>query len=125
MSAFTSASQDSPLVMTMNRSLIMGRHERPALRAALESAGFQVFDASGGNGDRERLREFWAALILFDLPMPRLRGLEIFRRLRGAGDDVPEGVVVTHGSIPDGIAAVRLGTVEVLARPMAADAIRA
>ena len=111
--------------MTMNRSLIMGRQQRPALRSALESAGFLVFDASDGSDDRERLREFWAALIFLDLPMPRMRGLEIFRRLRGAGDDVPEGIVVTHGPIPDGIAAVRLGAVEVLARPMTADAIRA
>jgi DNA-binding response OmpR family regulator len=103
----------------------MRRHERSALRTALESAGFLVFDASEGGCERERLRGFWAALILLDLPMPRMRGLEILRRLRGAGDHDPEAIVVTHGPIPGAIAAVRLGALDVLARPMSADAIRA
>ena len=73
---------------------------RPALCAALESAGFLVFDASGGGRDRERLRDFWAALILLDLPMPRMGGLEVFRRLRGAGDHDPEAIIVTQGRSP-------------------------
>jgi DNA-binding response OmpR family regulator len=109
----------------MPTSLILRRHERPALRVALESAGFLVFDASGGGRERERLREFWAALILLDLPMPRMGGLEIFRRLRGAGDHDPEAIIVTHGPIPVAIAAVRLGALDVLVRPMTTEAIRA
>jgi DNA-binding response OmpR family regulator len=111
--------------MTMTTSLIARRHERPALRAALESAGFLVFDASEGGRERERLWEFWAALILLDLPMPRMGGLEVFRRLRGAGDHDPEAILLTHGPIPGAIAALRLGAVDVLARPMTIDAIRA
>jgi DNA-binding response OmpR family regulator len=99
--------------------------ERHALRKALESAGFLVFDASEGGRELERLREFWAALILLDLPMPRMGGLEIIRRLRGAGDHETGGIIVTQGPIPDAIAAVRLGAVDVLARPLTADAIRA
>ncbi len=109
----------------MKSSPITRRHERPALRTALESAGFLVFDASEGGRERERLREFWAALILLDLPMPRMGGLEVLRRLRGAGGHDPEAIIVTHGPIPDAIAAVRLGAMDVLARPMTADAIRA
>ena len=109
----------------MNRLFNVHGHEPHPLRAALESAGFLVFDASEGSGDRERLRDLWATLILFDLPMPRMRGLEILRRLRGAGDHVPETIILTHGPTPDAIAAVRLGTVEVLARPMTTDALRA
>jgi DNA-binding response OmpR family regulator len=113
------------MTMTRTSSLIARRHERPALRAALESAGFVVFDASAGGRERERLREFWAAPILLDLPMPRMGGLEVFRRLRGAGDQDPEAIIVTHGPIPGAIAAVRLGALDVLARPLTADAIRA
>ena len=77
-----------------------------------------MFDASEGRDERGRLREFWAALILLGLPMPRMEGLEIFRRLRGAGDHVPGGIILTHGPVPVTIAAVRLGAVEVLARPI-------
>jgi DNA-binding response OmpR family regulator len=111
--------------MTMQNSLITRHHERPSLRAALESAGFLVFDVSDGGRERERLRTFWAALILLDLPMPRMVGLEILRRLRGMGDHGSEGIIVTHGPIPDVIAAVRLGIVDVLVRPMESNTLRA
>jgi DNA-binding response OmpR family regulator len=101
------------------------RHERPSLRRALESAGFLVFEATGDGPERERLRELWAALILLGLPVPRLGGLEVFRRLRGAGDDTPEAVIVTHGRLLEPTAVVRLGLVDVLARPLTPEAVRA
>ena len=83
-----------------------------------------MFEASDGGRDRERLREFWAALILFDLPMPRMGGLEVFRRLRGAGDDNPEAIIVTHGRVPGTTTVVRLGAIDVLARPLGPEAVR-
>jgi CheY-like chemotaxis protein len=51
-------------------------------------------------------------------------GLEVFRRLRGAGDDVPEAIIVAHGEIPASTAVLRLGAVDVLARPMTPEALR-
>jgi CheY-like chemotaxis protein len=109
----------------MPTSPILRRPDSPALRTALDSAGFLVFEASEGGGDRERLREFWAALLLFDLPVPRLRGMEVFRRLRGAGDDTPEAIILTYDRIPDTTTVVRLGAIDVLARPLAPEAVRA
>jgi DNA-binding response OmpR family regulator len=108
----------------MKHSLTMQRHERPDLRTALESAGFLVFDASDGGRERQRLREFWAALILLGLPMPRMGGLEVFRRLRATGGDPPEAIIVAHGRIPEAMAVLRLGAVDVLARPLTPEALR-
>jgi CheY-like chemotaxis protein len=110
---------------TMKTSPGLCRPERLTLRTALESAGFLVFDISEDGRDRDRLREFWAALILLDLPMPRMRGLEIVRGLRSAGGESPETIVVTHGPIPDALTAVRLGTADVLARPLTPAALHA
>jgi DNA-binding response OmpR family regulator len=111
--------------MSMKASPILTRYDRPALRTALESAGFLVFEGTDGVREREQLREFWSSLILLDLPMPRMGGLEVFRRLRGAGDYGPEAIVVTHGRIPEATAVVRLGVIDVLARPMTAETLRA
>ena len=36
-----------------------------------------VFDVSDGGRELERLRELWAASLLLDLPLPRMRGLEV------------------------------------------------
>jgi DNA-binding response OmpR family regulator len=101
------------------------RPDHLAMRRVLESAGFLVFEASEEGGDRERLRKFWAALILCDLPMPRMTGLEAFRRPRGAGDDPPEAIIVTQGRVPETTTVVRLGAIDVLVRPLEPEAVRA
>ena len=104
--------------MTMKTSLGVCRPERLALPHVLQSAWSSVFDVSEGGRDRDRLRGLWAAPIQLDLPMPRMRGLEIVRGLRSAGGDGPEAIIVSHGRIPDSSTAVRLGATEVLVRPL-------
>jgi two-component system response regulator FixJ len=99
-------------------------HERPDLRKALESAGFVVFDASDASRERKRLREFWASLILLGLPMPRMGGLEVFRRLRSTGHDAPEAIILAHGRIPEVTSVLRLGALDVLARQLAPEVVR-
>jgi DNA-binding response OmpR family regulator len=110
--------------MTMTTSSIPCWHERPALRRALESAGFLVFDCSDDGRERERLRELWAALILHDLPMPRLWGLEVVRRLQDGGE-TPEAIILTHGGSLEATATVRFGTIDMRARTLAPKAVRA
>jgi DNA-binding response OmpR family regulator len=110
--------------LTMKNSLRLDRDERPALRKALESAGYVVFEASVGCHDIESLRVLWAALIQFDLPMPRIGGLEVIRRLRETGDRDPEVIILRHDCIPETIEAVRLGLVDVLVRPLKPEALR-
>jgi DNA-binding response OmpR family regulator len=109
--------------MNMKTILRSGMENSSALRKALESSGFLVFEASDGSHDLERLRSFWATVILFDFPMPRMAGLEVLRSLRGTGEGDPEVIVVTHDRIPDAIAAVRLGAVDVLVRPVKSEAL--
>jgi DNA-binding response OmpR family regulator len=110
--------------MTMKNSLPLDRDRQTLLRTSLESAGFLVFDVSEAGRDRDRLRQLWAALILLDLQTPRMRGLEVVRGLRSAGGDSPVAFVLTHGPIPEALAAVRLGAAEVLAKPLTSDALR-
>jgi DNA-binding response OmpR family regulator len=110
--------------MTMKNSLPLDRDRQTLLRTSLESAGFLVFDVSEAGRDRDRLRKLWAALILLDLQTPRMRGLEVVRGLRSAGGDSPVAFVLTHGPIPEALAAVRLGAAEVLAKPLTSEALR-
>jgi DNA-binding response OmpR family regulator len=110
--------------INMNKSMRSVRENQPALRKALESAGYLVFEASDGSHDLERLRVFWATVIHFDLPMPRMGGLEVLRILRATGDGDPEVIILTYDRIPNAIAAVRLGAVDVLARPLRPEALR-
>jgi DNA-binding response OmpR family regulator len=88
------------------------------LRTALETAGYHVSEAGDGHAAFAALRIRGADLVLLDLRMPGLDGMEVLRRLRDDGDDVPVVIVTAHGSLPDVVATMRLGATDFLPKPV-------
>jgi DNA-binding response OmpR family regulator len=97
---------------------------RLVFRTALESACFTVDEASEGLSALDRLAKSPADVVLLDLQMPVIGGMEVLRRLRDAGNDVPVVIVTAHGSIPDAVAAMKLGAIDFLSKPLTPDALR-
>ena len=97
---------------------------RLVFRTALESAGYEVTEASDGNAALELIRGHPYAVVLLDLRMPRLGGLELLRRLRDEGLEAPVVIVTAHGSMPDVVSAVRLGAVDFLPKPLSLETLR-
>jgi DNA-binding response OmpR family regulator len=97
---------------------------RLVFRTTLESAGYQVVEAPGGLEGLRQLRKFPADLILLDLFMPGLGGMAIFERLRDAGSSVPVVIITAHGSIPDAVAAMKLGAIDFLSKPIKPEQLR-
>jgi DNA-binding response OmpR family regulator len=52
-------------------------------------------------------------------------GMETLRRMRDAGDETPVVIITAHGSIPDAVAAMRLGAIDFLGKPITPDRLRA
>ena len=97
---------------------------RLVFRTALEAAGYNVEEAEDGDTALDRLEWSPADLILLDLKMPGIDGMETLQRLREAGNDVPVVIVTAHGSIPDAVAAMRLGAIDFLSKPLRPEALR-
>jgi len=97
---------------------------RLVFRTALESAGYLVAEAADGERGLMRLQEFPADLIILDLRMPNVDGLDVLRLLRDAGDATPAVMVTAHGSIPDAVEAMRLGAIDFLSKPLTPEALR-
>ena len=97
---------------------------RLTFRAALEAAGYEVAEAADVAEALARLERAPADLVLLDLRLPGAGGLELLRRLRDEGIDVPVVIVTAHGSIPDAVAAMRLGAVDFVAKPLTPEALR-
>jgi DNA-binding response OmpR family regulator len=91
---------------------------RLVFRTALETAGYTVSEAGDGHTALASLRVEGADLVLLDLRMPGLDGMEVLRRLRDAGDDVPVVIITAHGSLPDVVATIRLGAADFLPKPV-------
>lgn len=97
---------------------------RLVFRTALESSGFQVEEANDGLAALLRLQTFPADVVLLDLQMPGVGGMDVLHRLRDAGDDVPVVIVTAHGSVPDAVAAMQLGAIDFLAKPLTPEVLR-
>ncbi|MEL6196939.1 MAG: response regulator [Pseudomonadota bacterium] len=61
------------------------RSVRLALRDTLEELGFDVLEAEDGEAGFQVLEENAVDLLITDLNMPKLNGIELIRRVRGDG----------------------------------------
>lgn len=94
-------------------------------RATLETAGYTVLESRDGEAALALLRRTRVDLVLLDLRMPLLDGMEVLSHLRDHGDKTPVVVITAHGDIPDAVAALKLGAVDFLQKPLTPPALRA
>ncbi len=71
----------------------------------------------------ERLREESAALVLTDLKMPRMNGIEFLRELRQLDAEVPVIVLTAYGTVEAAVEAMKLGAVDFLSKPFDVDSL--
>ena len=96
---------------------------RRVLDIMLQKMGHRVFGA--GNG-REALDVFAANaidLVIADLRMPEMDGIELLASLRAQQSDVPVIVITAHGTIETAIAAMKHGASDYLLRPFDIDVL--
>jgi CheY-like chemotaxis protein len=99
---------------------------RAVLRAALEAAGHQVREAGDGLQGVQGFEQWPAELVLCDLFMPGMEGLETIRELRrrSAGVKVVAMSGGAFGGSPDCLPfAAKLGAARVLKKPFALRAL--
>jgi DNA-binding response OmpR family regulator len=99
---------------------------RLMLSTALESVGYQVIAAEDGERALARLAGTAPTvdLVLLDLQMPRLGGMEVLARLRKMGSTVPVVILTAHGSISEAVTALKLGAIDFLTKPITPEALR-
>jgi DNA-binding response OmpR family regulator len=99
----------------------------PAIRrtvaAGLELEGFSVVAASGGRAALEAAARVHPAVILLDLNMPDLDGLEVLRRLRDGGDPVPVCVLSARDEIDDRVRGLQAGADDYVVKPFALEEV--
>ena len=94
---------------------------RQALKALLVSKNYDVDLAADGVAALERVAEFAPDLVVTDLDMPRMNGLELLTQLRQRDRDLPVIVVTAATELTSGVAAMRLGAADYIAKPICFD----
>ncbi len=87
------------------------------LRRYLERAGFDVAHAADGSQALDRFTRDRPDLVVLDLMLPGIGGLEVCRRLRAAGTDVPVIMLTALGEEADRVLGLQLGADDYVAKP--------
>ena len=88
-----------------------------ALAKRLRSHGWDTETAEGGKEALEKVADEDFVAIVLDLKMPGLDGIETLRRLKKANPDLQVILLTGHGSIRDGVAAMKHGALDFLEKP--------
>jgi two-component system response regulator HydG len=96
-------------------------HARTALRDLLTAEGYQVSLAADGIEALERLVECPPDLVVSDLQMPRMNGLQLLAALRERDRDLPVIVVTAGGELRTAVEAMRAGAADYITKPIEFD----
>jgi two-component system nitrogen regulation response regulator NtrX len=91
---------------------------RDALRLTLEYEGYRMIEAASGAEALERVDPERPELVLLDIKMPRMDGLEVLDRLREGWPGLPVIMISGHGTIATAVEALRKGAQDFMEKPL-------
>lgn len=97
---------------------------RRVLGDVLMRAGYTVELASSGQQALARLERPGIDLLLLDLQLGDIDGVQVMEEARWRWPDLPIVMLTAHGSLPSAIAAVRSSVADYLLKPIGLDALR-
>ncbi|MFM1871876.1 MAG: hypothetical protein RL398_1298 [Planctomycetota bacterium] len=105
----------------MIEPLILAIEDEPDLREGikhnLELEGYRVETAADGKEGLRKARDLRPTLILLDLMLPGMPGLEVLRTLRETGHETPIIIVSAKGQDRDKVTGLELGADDYLTKP--------
>ena len=96
---------------------------REVLRDRLESVGYRVLIAAGGKECLETLDRQNPHLVLLDVAMPGMNGLEVLTEIHKRGQDIPVVMITAFGTIERAVQAMKKGAYDFIPKPFDPDHI--
>jgi len=107
----------------MAEILIIDDHDsmREGLELLLRRRGHRTRSAESGKRGLELLGEEPAELVITDLKMARMDGIEVLRRVKEATGDTEVMVITAHGTIEKVVEAMKLGAADFITKPFSSE----
>ncbi|MGZ5052036.1 MAG: sigma-54-dependent transcriptional regulator [Methylobacter sp.] len=96
---------------------------RRVLEILLRKLGCETCSAADGKAALKLLQETPVDLLITDLNMPGMSGLELLETLRKDGHTFPVIVVTAYGTVENAVAAMKLGASDFIIRPLDVDQV--
>ena len=90
---------------------------RTVVRRGLAYEGYRVVEASSGEEGLDKAREHLPELVVLDVMLPGIDGIEVTRRLRSAGDQVAILMLTARDEVRDRVEGLESGADDYLVKP--------
>ncbi|WP_213878293.1 sigma-54 dependent transcriptional regulator [Pseudomonas sp. dw_358] len=98
-------------------------HLRQALSQTLDLAGLRLLSLGDASGVAERIERDWPGVVVSDIRMQGIDGLQLLEQLRARDSELPVLLITGHGDVPLAVQAMRAGAYDFLEKPFASDAL--
>lgn len=108
----------------MTTTVLLIDDDRQLLRATaqtLELAGFDVSPLGAASEALGMLDRDFSGVVVSDIRMPGMDGLQLFERIQGLDAEIPVILVTGHGDIPTAVKAIQDGVYDFIAKPFPAE----
>jgi len=99
-------------------------NERTGLAELVSAWGYRAETASDGLEGLEKISTWSPSIIVTDLKMPRMTGMELLERLAGDSQTVAVIVVTAQGTIDSAVQAMRMGAYDYVTKPIDTNRLR-
>jgi DNA-binding NtrC family response regulator len=96
---------------------------RLVLRDRLESLGYRVLEAGDGAAGLEALQTHNPPLVLLDVEMPGMTGLDVLKQIQRRGQDTTVVMITAYATIERAVLAMKEGAYDFIPKPFEADHI--
>jgi two-component system nitrogen regulation response regulator NtrX len=96
---------------------------RDSLQMTLEYEGYEYLSAATGQEGLALVERESPDLVLLDVKMPGMDGIEVLDRLRAMNDGLPVVVISGHGTISTAVEATKKGAFDFIEKPFASDRV--
>ena len=114
------AAPEGPLAQSATRTILIVDYDRSVtdtFARMLQLEGFEVATASYGASGLERARSVKPDLVILDIMLPILSGLEVCKTLRGEGFQAPIIMLTARGQEIDKVVGLELGADDYVTKP--------
>jgi DNA-binding NtrC family response regulator len=101
------------------------RHIAEGLQMLLTEEGFEVETATDGQKAWDKVRSGEYGLVLADLKMPKMGGLELFAQMREQAIDSEIIIITGKGTVTSAVEAMRHGAYDYLTKPLDLERLKA
>mgnify|MGYP006277909973 CR=1 FL=1 len=88
------------------------------LTETLERAGYECYTAASGEEAIERFTERPTDIVLTDLKMPGISGIEVIEKIKSASPETVVVMMTAYGTIETAVKAIKLGAYDFLLKPV-------